>query len=190
MKQTIRLTESELRGMIQETVKEALNEIGDTHRGQFMLGRVYSKNNEKYDDPSASKLANYAFDKKIDKNNFNSDWDNGVKHQRNMTDATNYPYGFKRGRAMKNMKFDYDVAAMQDSDEQRSNFINWLLTDRSNPLQDAVGYLKGYEPYGFDNIINMYEDAIGYELSPKNIDNLETALNIWWHYNESEFENY
>ena len=43
MKQTVKLTESELRNMIAETVKSVLNEIGDTDKGQDALGQVYGR---------------------------------------------------------------------------------------------------------------------------------------------------
>lgn len=43
MKQTIRLTESELRSMIKSTISEALNEIGDTPKGQYMIGRAKAR---------------------------------------------------------------------------------------------------------------------------------------------------
>lgn len=39
MKRTIRLTESDLHSMIAEAVKVALNEIGDSARGQYWLGQ-------------------------------------------------------------------------------------------------------------------------------------------------------
>lgn len=43
MKQTIKLTESQLHDIIIESVKECLNEIGDTRRGQYMLGRLHRR---------------------------------------------------------------------------------------------------------------------------------------------------
>jgi len=43
MKQTIKLTESQLHDVIIESVKECLNEIGDTRRGQYMLGRLHRR---------------------------------------------------------------------------------------------------------------------------------------------------
>lgn len=51
MKKTIRLNESEFRNMIGEAVKKIINEIGDTPKGQYMLGRLSSKyeNNKDYD---------------------------------------------------------------------------------------------------------------------------------------------
>ena len=43
MKRTIKLRESELRRMIDESVKSVLNEIGDTDDGQDVLGQVYGR---------------------------------------------------------------------------------------------------------------------------------------------------
>ena len=36
----IKITESKLNAMIMESIKKAINEIGDTNRGQYMMGRV------------------------------------------------------------------------------------------------------------------------------------------------------
>lgn len=42
-KQVIRLTESDLHRVIKESVKRALNEIGDTERGQYALGAAQAR---------------------------------------------------------------------------------------------------------------------------------------------------
>lgn len=42
-KQRIRLTESQLNKIIKESVKKALNEIGDTERGQYALGAAQAR---------------------------------------------------------------------------------------------------------------------------------------------------
>jgi len=42
-KQIIRLTESDLHELIKDAVNEALNEIGDTNRGQYMMGRLAAR---------------------------------------------------------------------------------------------------------------------------------------------------
>ena len=46
MKRTIKLRESELRNLIAESVKGVLNEVGDSNRGQYMLGRLAAKKNQ------------------------------------------------------------------------------------------------------------------------------------------------
>lgn len=40
MKKLIRLTEADLHRIVKESVNNVLNEIGDTERGQYMLGRL------------------------------------------------------------------------------------------------------------------------------------------------------
>jgi hypothetical protein len=47
-KQLIRLTESDLHRVIKESVNIILNEIGDTHRGQYMLGRLSNRQHHDY----------------------------------------------------------------------------------------------------------------------------------------------
>lgn len=42
-KNLIRLTESDLHRIVEESVKQIINEIGDTPRGQYMLGRLAGK---------------------------------------------------------------------------------------------------------------------------------------------------
>ena len=44
MKNKIRLTESQLKGLIAESVKSVLNEIGETPNGQRWLGRAARRN--------------------------------------------------------------------------------------------------------------------------------------------------
>ncbi len=49
MGKKIRITESELRNTIANVVMEALNEIGETPKGQFMLGRLAHRKGEPVD---------------------------------------------------------------------------------------------------------------------------------------------
>ena len=44
-KKLIRLTENDLHKIVKESVKKIINEIGDTNRGQYMLGRLAAKKN-------------------------------------------------------------------------------------------------------------------------------------------------
>lgn len=42
-KKLIRLTESDLHGIVKESVQKILKEIGDTPQGQYLLGRAYQR---------------------------------------------------------------------------------------------------------------------------------------------------
>lgn len=58
MKRVIRLNESELHRIISETANRFINEIGDTRRGQYMLGKLWRK---KYDDEYAKGTGDSAY---------------------------------------------------------------------------------------------------------------------------------
>ena len=49
MKRIVRLTESDLHRLVETSVRRALNEIGDTQRGQYMLGRVAGRAKDRGD---------------------------------------------------------------------------------------------------------------------------------------------
>ena len=56
----LRLTESDLHNLISEAVTMALNEIGDTSRGQFMLARLYQKQEDEGDKKKSDETYEYA----------------------------------------------------------------------------------------------------------------------------------
>lgn len=59
-KKVIRLTEADLHCLIEEAVKGALNEIGDTFRGQYMIGRAAGKAKSRGDVNVAANIFNKA----------------------------------------------------------------------------------------------------------------------------------
>jgi hypothetical protein len=85
-KRLIRLTESDLHRIVKESVNNVLNEIGDTNRGQYMLGRLagrkYANNYNKNGYDEAGKIANYAQQQRPYKSVYNpytSGYDNGFE---------------------------------------------------------------------------------------------------------------
>ena len=85
-KKLIRLTESDLHRIVKESVNRVLNEIGDTNRGQYMLGRLAGRkyannyNTNGYDE--SGKIANYAQQQRQYKSVYNpytSGYDNGFE---------------------------------------------------------------------------------------------------------------
>ena len=46
MKQRIKLTEGDLHRIVKESVKRVLKEIGNTTKGQYMLGRLYGRTSD------------------------------------------------------------------------------------------------------------------------------------------------
>ena len=59
-KKLIRLTENDLHRIVKESVNRILNEIGDTERGQYMLGRLAGRKRNNGDFNSSREINNYA----------------------------------------------------------------------------------------------------------------------------------
>lgn len=53
-KQIIRLTEEDLHNIIKESVKKALNEIGNTPKGQYALGKLSQRQLHRDKNPKAA----------------------------------------------------------------------------------------------------------------------------------------
>ena len=71
MKQIIRLTDQDLNNIIEESVKQIIKEIGDTPKGQYMLGRLSRKYQTTPSDryyERLNDLYSYTFNKQVDKN--------------------------------------------------------------------------------------------------------------------------
>lgn len=99
MKRTIRLTESDLHRIIRRAVNEvmAINEYGDTPKGQYMLGRLYQRQNQDKSlsgQNTADNTLNYAYDQRKSQNPNKSYWNNsydaftaGMNNQRELQNA-------------------------------------------------------------------------------------------------------
>ena len=96
-KQVIRITESELKQIIHEATNHILNEIGDTRRGQYLLGKFYKKkrDEELYKDGER---------------NWDNAW-NATKHIRDYASKNNQKSGAGDDafRAGENATFNKDV---------------------------------------------------------------------------------
>ena len=56
-KKLIRLTESDLHRIVRESVNKVLNEIGDTNRGQYLMGRAEARARKIGDDDMGGQLS-------------------------------------------------------------------------------------------------------------------------------------
>ena len=71
----IRLTEGQLHRIIDESVRKVINEIGDTKRGSYMLGRAANRSVGNFSD-LADKASDYAaFDKGYSDEGWNTFFD-------------------------------------------------------------------------------------------------------------------
>ena len=107
MKRITRLTESDLHRIVKESVNKVLNEIGNTNRGQYMLGRLagrkYAKNHNVNGYDEAGKIADYA------------------RKQRQYPSVYNpYTSGYDDGFNGNDGKDRYDYYKKMDADDWRS----------------------------------------------------------------------
>ena len=63
MRQIYRITESDLHRIIAESVNMVLNEIGDSEKGQYMLGRLAGRKASRGDYDGYSSAVDYAKEK-------------------------------------------------------------------------------------------------------------------------------
>lgn len=94
MKQVIRLTESDLHRMIKESVKEVLNEIGDTEKGQYMLGRLQARQQARHGHETGENNGYGYIEGGSGKNDYTSRYAHDKKHG-----AENFQKGVRMGNA-------------------------------------------------------------------------------------------
>ena len=82
-KKLIRLTESDLHRIVRESVNRVLNEIGDTPRGQYHLGRAKMRRFNMGDYDKAGEIGRYAEKKRVNDPDYGLESSNttGMQHQ-------------------------------------------------------------------------------------------------------------
>ena len=183
MKKTIRLTESDLHRVIKESVNRILNEIGDTRRGQYMLGRL--RNRQSFRGINYNDAGDYAYE--ANRNSYGKDYQEGFhdeeKYRRN-ADST-WDIG-KYGK----IKFNYDAKQMADMDDLGKKFIGFIEKhDGGVLLQTIVDYESGNQTGKKESPLKelipyFEEEVLGYECTPDMIKAITKAYNQWWYYAE------
>lgn len=86
-----RITEQDLHNIIMEGVKQALNEIGDTERGQYALGKLSRKYKDNGDMKKSKDFMDYAHEKQGDafKKHPHYDPNKGHRLSKSMMDGFN-----------------------------------------------------------------------------------------------------
>ena len=80
-KTLIRITESDLHWIVRESVNKMLNEIGDTKRGQYHLGRAAMRRFNMGDYDKAGEISRYATKQRGDNTDLESSSSTGIQHQ-------------------------------------------------------------------------------------------------------------
>ena len=83
-KKLIRLTESDLHKIVKESVNRIINEIGDSPKGQFMLGRTYRRAEKRGDKDTAISASNKAWDRSEGGGRNYRNFKNGIDFQDDM----------------------------------------------------------------------------------------------------------
>ena len=111
MKQIIKLTESDLHKIVKESVNKVLNEVGNTKRGQYMLGRLRNRQSNgggkfargiNYND-----AGDYAY--KANGNSYSDDYQEGYKDEEKYGRNTDSTWDYDKYRRMVEGYFDSDL---------------------------------------------------------------------------------
>ncbi len=149
-KKTIKMNEAQLRNMIAESVKKALNEIGDTPRGQYMLGRAQQKKIDRdlgdrsiphMSHDEADKLGDietYAYKKNLGNDSLRKSYKQGTKEY----------YGGNTSRLDKEYPNEgqIDIDALFDDLEKYTNKLGFKISN---------GVFDGILIYGFESKLSM-----------------------------------
>ncbi len=195
MKRTIRLRESELRRMISESVNGILNEIGNTKRGQYMLGRLKNRQSNgggkffrgiNYND-----AGDYAY--KANGNSYSNDYQEGYEDEEKYGRNADSTWDIGKYR---NIKFNYDGRQMEDMDNLGRKFIDFIEHYDGGVLMQTIvdfesGNQTGKKESPLKEIIPYFEEEVlGYDCTPDMIDAIRRAYNQWWFYAEDQLMPY
>ena len=184
-KKLIRLTESDLHRIVRESVNKVLNEIGDTKRGQNLIGQVAARAMHRGDYQTM-------FDA-LDRRSKEDDT-NFIHGHNDRLDVINNPdTSSKEGRrARLKMQNNYEVADMEDMDAIGRKFINFIEKHGGGVMMQTIadyesGNQTGRPESGFPAVLEVFEDEVlGYDCSPKIKTALKRAYTQWWHYAQDE----
>ena len=175
MKRTIKLKESELKKIIDESVRRVLKESGDTKRGSYLMGRAGQR------DLRRGYMSNFI--DKDDKASHKDAFNQGMKDQWDMRDISR-------------LKSNYDTYKMEDMDELGRKFIDFIEKYDGGALMDTVvdyesGNQTGKKESPLKEIIPYFEEKVlGYDCTPDMIDAIRRAYNQWWFYAEDQLMPY
>ena len=183
--------ENIVRKAVKESVRRIINEVGDTSRGQYMLGRVDARATDKHiasiDDGDED------VDARQNKYNASDSWARPLRAD-GKNDYDNDPYikGMDDQRLgdRRRIQNQYDVYKMQDTDKLQKEFINFV---EKNGLETVYDYESGNMGQGQSvspapALIQMFMENLGYDLSPESKQALKNAYNQWWYYAQSQFD--
>lgn len=190
-KKLIRLTEGDLHRIVKESVNRLLNEIGDTKRGQYMLGRLKNKQSNgggkfrrgiNYND-----AGDYAY--KVNGNSYSDDYQQGYENEEKYGRNADSTWD---GDKYRRMKFNYDTKQMEDMDNIGKRFIDFIEKYHGGVLLQTIvdfetGNETGTPTSPLPTIISEFEDAvIGHKCTLEMRKAIKAAYNQWWFYAQDQ----
>lgn len=125
-KKLIRLTESDLHKIVKESVNKIINEIGDSPKGQFMLGRVYRRAEKRGDKDTAIRASNKAWDGS----------EGGGRNYRNFKSGIDFQNDMDTDKAYKSLHKILNHSVKEDYNPfDNDDFEEWDRTNVS-PISD------------------------------------------------------
>lgn len=195
MNRITRLTESDLHRIVKESVNRILNEVGNTKRGQYLLGRLKNRQSNgggkflrgiNYNDAS-----DYAY--KANGNSYSNDYQEGYEDEEKYGRNADSTWD---GDKYRRIKFNYDTKHMEDMDNLGRKFIDFIEHYDGGSLQQTIvdfesGNQTGKKESPLKEIIPYFEEKVlGYDCTPEMIDAIKRAYNQWWFYAEDQLMPY
>jgi hypothetical protein len=189
-KKLIRLTEQDLHRIVKESVDRILNEVGDTKRGQYMLGRLAKRQSDgggKFNRGLSG--INYASDRAYDANGgmYSKDYLEGYEDEGNNGRNADSTWD---GNKYRRMQFNYDAKKMSDMDNIGKRFIDFIEKYHDGALLQTIvdfetGNETGTPTSPLPTIIPEFEEAVvGHKCTLEMRKAIKAAYNQWWNYAE------
>lgn len=187
------LTESDLHRIVKESVNKIINEIGDTQRGQWMLGRL--KNRQSNGGGKFARGINYNdagdYAYKANGNSYSDDYQQGYEDEGNNGRNADSTWD---GNKYRRMQFNYDAKKMSDMDKLGRKFIDFIEHYQGGVLLQTIvdyetGNQTGKPESPLKELIPIFEEEVlgydwGTKCTPEMRKAIEAAYNQWWNYAE------
>lgn len=188
--------EDERYATVKESVNRIINEIGDTQRGQWMLGRLGKRQSDgggKFNRGLSG--INYASDRAYDANGgmYSKDYLEGYEDEGNNGRNADSTWD---GNKYRRMQFNYDAKKMSDMDKLGRKFIDFIEHYQGGVLlQTIVDYESGNQTgkpeSPLKELIPIFEEEVlgydwGTKCTPEMSQAIKDAYNQWWGYAQDQ----
>ena len=183
MKKIIKLTESDLHKIVENTVNRVLNEVGDTHKGQKKLGKLFARQEKDAKNVDFRKKP-YEWSDKHTK--AHDTWMHAYKNSKEDKSIADPEHPFNQG---------YDEYNKKNESRNRKSTIKLSESDLHNIIRNTVNRVLGeaYKPShnrlkgGYDILRNTNWNSISHESNFRD-DLASPQGNYWEEYDKADAE--